>query len=97
MLIEENPPFRVSSILLTKSGLVDELKGCFTNKIFGPGRLPPSDQVRKIYGMVSPHAGTGTVGAWLPMAITAYHPLNLTTLYLWAPIIMVWAPPLPLQ
>ena len=66
MLIEENPPFRVSSILLTKKQLVDELKGCFTNKIFGPGRLPPSDQVRKIYGMVSPHAGylySGSVAA----------------------------------
>lgn len=49
-----------------KEQLVDELKGCFTNKIFGPGRLPPSDQVRKIYGMVSPHAGylySGSVAA----------------------------------
>ena len=50
----------------SKEQLVDELKGCFTNKIFGPGRLPPSDQVRKIYGMVSPHAGylySGSVAA----------------------------------
>jgi MEMO1 family protein len=49
-----------------KEQLVDELKGCFTNKIFGPGRLPPSDHVRKIYGMVSPHAGylySGSVAA----------------------------------
>lgn len=49
-----------------KEQLVDELKGCFTNKIFGPGRLPPSDQVRKIYGMVCPHAGylySGSVAA----------------------------------
>jgi AmmeMemoRadiSam system protein B len=49
-----------------KEQLVDELKGCFTNEIFGPGRLPPSDQVRKIYGMVSPHAGylySGSVAA----------------------------------
>ena len=49
-----------------KEQLVDELKGCFTNKIFGPGRLPPSDQARKIYGMVSPHAGylySGSVAA----------------------------------
>lgn len=49
-----------------KEQLVDELKGCFTNKIFGPGRLPPSDQVRKIYGIVSPHAGylySGSVAA----------------------------------
>lgn len=49
-----------------KEQLVDELKGCFTNKVFGPGRLPPSDQVRKIYGMVSPHAGylySGSVAA----------------------------------
>jgi MEMO1 family protein len=40
-----------------KEQLVGELKGCFANKIFGPGRLPPSDEVRKIYGIVSPHAG----------------------------------------
>lgn len=49
-----------------KEQLVGELKGCFTNKIFGPGRLPPSDQVRKIYGIVSPHAGylySGSVAA----------------------------------
>ncbi|MGC2307401.1 MAG: AmmeMemoRadiSam system protein B [Nitrososphaeraceae archaeon] len=49
-----------------KEQLVDELKGCFTNKIFGPGRLPPSDEVRKIYGIVSPHAGylySGSVAA----------------------------------
>jgi AmmeMemoRadiSam system protein B len=49
-----------------KEQLVGELKGCFTNKMFGPGRLPPSDQVRKIYGIVSPHAGylySGSVAA----------------------------------
>lgn len=49
-----------------KEQLVGELKGCFTNKIFGPGRLPPSDEVRKIYGIVSPHAGylySGSVAA----------------------------------
>jgi AmmeMemoRadiSam system protein B len=49
-----------------KEQLVGELKGCFTNKIFGPGRLPPSDQDRKIYGIVSPHAGyrySGSVAA----------------------------------
>ena len=49
-----------------KEQLVGELKGCFTDKIFGPGRLPPSDQVRKIYGIVSPHAGypySGSVAA----------------------------------
>jgi AmmeMemoRadiSam system protein B len=49
-----------------KEQLLDELKGCFTNKIFGPGRLPPSDEVRKIYGIVSPHAGylySGSVAA----------------------------------
>lgn len=49
-----------------KEQLVGELKGCFTNQTFGPGRLPPSDQVRKIYGIVSPHAGylySGSVAA----------------------------------
>lgn len=49
-----------------KEQLVSELKGCFMNKIFGPGQLPPSDQVRKIYGIVSPHAGylySGSVAA----------------------------------
>jgi MEMO1 family protein len=49
-----------------KEQLLDELKGCFTNKIFGPGRLPPSDEARKIYGIVSPHAGylySGSVAA----------------------------------
>lgn len=40
-----------------KKQLVTELKGCFENKVYGPGRLPPSDPVRKIYGIVSPHAG----------------------------------------
>lgn len=40
-----------------KKQLVTELKGCFENKVYGPGRLPPSDLVRKIYGIVSPHAG----------------------------------------
>lgn len=46
--------------------LVVELKECFMNKRFGPGRLPPADQDRKIYGIVSPHAGyvySGSVAA----------------------------------
>jgi AmmeMemoRadiSam system protein B len=49
-----------------KKQLVAELKGCFENNIFGPGRLPPSDPSRKIYGIVSPHAGysySGSVAA----------------------------------
>jgi MEMO1 family protein len=49
-----------------KEQLVAELKECFTNNTFGPGRLPPSDLVRKIYGIVSPHAGypySGSVAA----------------------------------
>ena len=49
-----------------KEQLIGELKGCFTNNIFGPGHLPPSDKVRKIYGIVSPHAGylySGSVAA----------------------------------
>ena len=49
-----------------KKELLSELKGCFENKIFGPGRLPPSDSGRKIYGIVSPHAGysySGSVAA----------------------------------
>jgi MEMO1 family protein len=49
-----------------KEQLVAELNGCFTNNTFGPGRLPPSDLVRKIYGIVSPHAGylySGSVAA----------------------------------
>lgn len=40
-----------------KDELVAELEGCFMNKVFGPGRLPPAGQVREIYGLVSPHAG----------------------------------------
>jgi MEMO1 family protein len=49
-----------------KEQLIGELKGCFTNNLFGPGHLPPSDNVRKIYGIVSPHAGylySGSVAA----------------------------------
>ena len=41
-------------------GLVDQL---FRNQRFGPGRGPPSDTKRKIYGMVSPHAGYAYSGA----------------------------------
>ena len=41
----------------TKDELIAELEGCFMNKIFGPGRLPPSEQVREVYGIISPHAG----------------------------------------
>jgi AmmeMemoRadiSam system protein B len=40
-----------------KEELVAELEGCFMDKVFGPGRLPPTDQAREIYGLVSPHAG----------------------------------------
>jgi AmmeMemoRadiSam system protein B len=40
-----------------KEQLMSELTGCFLNKKLGPGRLPPTDQKRKIYGIVSPHAG----------------------------------------
>lgn len=40
-----------------KEPLRRELKECFLNKEFGPGRLPPADQKRKIYGIVAPHAG----------------------------------------
>ena len=38
----------------------------FRNSRFGPGRPPPSDKKRKIYGIVSPHAGyvySGSVAA----------------------------------
>jgi AmmeMemoRadiSam system protein B len=40
-----------------KEQLMRELKECFLNNEFGPGRLPPTDQKRKIYGIVAPHAG----------------------------------------
>jgi hypothetical protein len=38
----------------------------FRDSRFGPGKAPPSDQKRRIYGIVSPHAGyvySGTVAA----------------------------------
>ena len=41
-------------------GLVDE---SFRNQRFGPGRAPPSAGGRRIYGMVSPHAGYVYSGA----------------------------------
>lgn len=41
-------------------GLVDQ---SFRNQRFGPGRAPPSDMKRKIYGVVSPHAGYAYSGA----------------------------------
>jgi AmmeMemoRadiSam system protein B len=44
-------------------GLVDQ---SFRNQRFGPGRPPPSANKRRIYGIVSPHAGyaySGTVAA----------------------------------
>ena len=73
-----------------KEQLLDELKGCFTNKIFGPGRLPPSDEVRKnLWHSFSPRRlfYSGSVAA---MVITAFHHLNLITLFLSVPIIMAW-------
>jgi MEMO1 family protein len=41
-------------------GLIDQL---FRNQRFGPGRGPPSDTKRRIYGIVSPHAGYAYSGA----------------------------------
>ncbi len=41
-------------------GLVDQ---SFRNQRFGPGRPPPSAAKRRIYGMVSPHAGYVYSGA----------------------------------
>ena len=41
-------------------GLVDQ---SFRNQRFGPGRAPPSSARRKIYGIVSPHAGYAYSGA----------------------------------
>lgn len=42
------------------TGLVDQ---SFRNRRFGPGRAPPSAGRRRIYGMVSPHAGYVYSGA----------------------------------
>ena len=36
--------------------LKDLIRNCFLN-IFGPGRAPPSDMQKKIYGVICPHAG----------------------------------------
>src|SRR5688572_28714465 len=41
-------------------GLVDQ---SFRNQRFGPGRAPPSAGKRRIYGIVSPHAGYAYSGA----------------------------------
>lgn len=41
-------------------GLVDQ---SFRNQRFGPGRAPPSSAKRRIYGIVSPHAGYVYSGA----------------------------------
>ena len=49
-----------------KEQLIGELTESFTNSVFGPGRLPPSGQNRKIHGIVSPHAGylySGSIAA----------------------------------
>jgi AmmeMemoRadiSam system protein B len=59
-----------------KEELVAELEGCFMNKVFGPGRLPPTDQVREIYGLVSPHAGYLYSGA---VAANGYYNISSST------------------
>lgn len=41
-------------------GLVDQ---SFRNQRFGPGRAPPSNNKRRIYGIISPHAGYVYSGA----------------------------------
>jgi AmmeMemoRadiSam system protein B len=48
------------------SVLIQEIERAFKDKRFGPGKMPPSDSKRKIYGVVSPHAGyiySGAVAA----------------------------------
>jgi MEMO1 family protein len=49
------------------SELRQQLEQSFLNRNFGPGRIPPvSSPIRKIYGIVSPHAGyaySGSVAA----------------------------------
>lgn len=39
-----------------KNELKDLIKECFLNK-FGPGRIPPINKQKKIFGVICPHAG----------------------------------------
>jgi AmmeMemoRadiSam system protein B len=45
------------------SELIKSIEQCFKNENFGPGAIPPSKSNRKIYGIVSPHAGYVYSGA----------------------------------
>ena len=49
------------------------LEGCFLDWTFGPGKLPPSVQSRKIYGIICPHAGYAYSGA---VAANAYYRIS---------------------
>jgi MEMO1 family protein len=45
----------------------------FRDRNFGPGRMPPSDSKRRIYGIVSPHAGYVYSGA---VAANGYYEIS---------------------
>lgn len=57
------------------SGLVDQ---SFRNQRFGPGKAPPSATKRRIYGIVSPHAGYVYSGA---VAANGFYEISSTNFH----------------
>ena len=55
-----------------KNGLKTTINDCFLHS-FGPGKLPPSESVKKIYGVICPHAGYAYSG---PIATHSYYAIS---------------------
>jgi AmmeMemoRadiSam system protein B len=53
--------------------LKQSIKGCFLHD-YGPGKLPPSTEDRKIFGVICPHAGYMYSG---PVAAYSYYAISL--------------------
>jgi len=63
-----------------KKELKKSIKDCFLHK-FGPGKIPPSDIKKKIFGVICPHAGYMYSG---PIACHSYYEIssNLPELFI---------------
>jgi len=55
-----------------KNGLKTTINDCFLHS-FGPGKLPPSESVKNIYGVICPHAGYAYSG---PIATHSYYAIS---------------------
>ena len=63
-----------------KKELKKSIKGCFLSK-FGPGKIPPSNSKKKIFGVICPHAGYMYSG---PIACHSFYEIssNLPELFI---------------